>query len=108
MRIVARESGASNPLLGTFELRRIPCRRSSQNAPSRQFSRQPRSYTGYLGLLLAGYPAGALAPPAADGLDNLLAIVIYGAEEHPSLQAVEAAPSLLVPLVGGGVLGALR
>ncbi len=48
-----------------------------------------------------------LAAPAADGLDDILAIVAYGAEEHPPPQAVDAAPRLRAPwvavLVGGGV-----
>jgi hypothetical protein len=37
----------------------------------------------------------ALAGLAAPGLDNLLAIMAYGAEEHPPLQAVEAVAPIL-------------
>jgi hypothetical protein len=61
-------------------------------------------------LLLAVYPSSALAPPAADGLVYLLAVVTYGAEEHPSLQTVEAVSllSAFMLLVGRGVLRALR
>ena len=34
-------------------------------------------------LLLAIYPSSALAPPAADGLVDLLAVVTSRAKEHP-------------------------
>ncbi len=62
-------------------------------------------------LLLAVYPSSALAAPAADGLDSLLAVVVYGAQEYPSHEAVEAVTLLsaaFVLLVGRGGLGALR
>jgi uncharacterized membrane protein YqhA len=56
--------------------------------------------------------AGTLAATAADGLYYLLAVMTYGAEEHPSLQAVEAVPALLTGLVlfmvSGGVSRMLR
>ena len=61
-------------------------------------------------LPLTVYPSSALAAPAADGFDYLLAVVVYGAQEYPSLEAVEAV-TLLSPyvlLVGRGVLGVLR
>jgi hypothetical protein len=35
---------------------------------------------------------------AADGLDNLFAVIAYRAEEYPALKTVEAAPSLLLVL----------
>ena len=40
---------------------------------------------------MAIHLAGAFAAPTADGLEDLLAVVTYGAQKHPSLQAVEAA-----------------
>jgi hypothetical protein len=40
-----------------------------------------------------------LAVPAADGLDYLLAFVTKRAEEHPSLETVEAASALLAVLL---------
>jgi hypothetical protein len=61
-------------------------------------------------LPLAVYPSSALAASAAHSLDSFLAVVTQRAEEHPSLQAVEAVALLaaLVLVVGGGVFGALR
>jgi hypothetical protein len=60
---------------------------------------------------LALYPTRTTAAPAAYGVEDLLAIMAQGAEEHPPRKAVEAAPVLLaalVFLVGRGVLRALR
>jgi hypothetical protein len=51
-------------------------------------------------LLLVAYPTCALTVPAADCLDNLLAVVTDRAKEHPPLQAVETTtPKLLAALV---------
>jgi hypothetical protein len=54
--------------------------------------------------------ASTAAPAAADGLDYLLPVIVEGAKEHPSLQAVEAVAllSAFVLLAGRGVLGVLR
>jgi hypothetical protein len=51
-----------------------------------------------------------MAAAAADGLNYLLAVVTYGAQEHPTLQAVEAVALLcaFVLVVGRRVLGVLR
>ncbi len=55
-------------------------------------------------------PTQATASAAADSLDHLLAIVVQGAKEHPTLQTVEAVAllSALVFLVGGGRVCAVR
>jgi hypothetical protein len=51
-------------------------------------------------LRLMAYPACALAPPAADGLDYLFAVVAYGTEEHPPFETIEAtAPELFGAVV---------
>jgi hypothetical protein len=47
------------------------------------------------GRALAFYPARTTTPTAANALDDLLAVVIQGADEDPPLQAIEAAPLLL-------------
>ena len=52
---------------------------------------------------------GGLATPTADGLDNLLAIMTYCAEEYPTLQAVEAVPgfsALWFAVLVAGAVGA--
>ena len=56
------------------------------------------------------YPTSAVAAPAADGLDYLLAVMTKRAEKYPTLQTVEAVALLAVVLLldGGGVLGVLR
>jgi hypothetical protein len=61
-------------------------------------------------LLLAVYPSGALAAPAADGLYYLLAVMVQEAEENPPLEAVEAVAllSAFVHLVGRRGLRVLR
>jgi hypothetical protein len=53
----------------------------------------------------------ATAALAADSLDDLLAVVVNGAKEHPSRKTVETTSSLLAALlllVGRGVLRWLR
>ena len=60
---------------------------------------------------LAPYPLCVVAAPTADGINNLFAVVVEGAEEYPTLEAVEAAPALLAAVllhVGGGWVRALR
>jgi hypothetical protein len=47
--------------------------------------------------LLAAYPTCAAAPTAADGLDDLFAVVVYGAEEYPAPKAEGAVALLLLP-----------
>ena len=42
------------------------------------------------------YTARAAAPTAADGLNYLLPVVVEGTQEDPTLEAVEAAPALLL------------
>ena len=56
------------------------------------------------------HPTHATTFAAADSLDYLLAIVVEGAEEHPTLKTIEAAAllSALVLLVGGGWVCAVR
>jgi hypothetical protein len=78
--------------------------------PGNSLDSLTNTLTGLSGLPLAVHTAGALALPAADGLDNLLAVVAYRAEEHPPRKAVEAVALLvsLVLLVGRGGLRALR
>jgi hypothetical protein len=62
------------------------------------------SWLGSKPLPLVVYPGSALAPTSANSLVDLFAIVVQGAEEHSTLQTVEAATllSVLVLLVGGG------
>ncbi len=61
-------------------------------------------------VLAALGPARTTTFAAADGLNYLLAIVVQGAKEHPTLQAVEAVAllSALVLVVGGGRVCAVR
>ena len=49
---------------------------------------------------LKAYPARATTPAAADGVEDLLAIVVEGAQEHPPRKAVEAValPILVIVL----------
>jgi hypothetical protein len=57
-------------------------------------------------LFLVAYPARALAASAADSLEYLLTVVTDRAEEHPTLQAVEAIAllaALMVLLLPDGV-----
>ncbi len=61
-------------------------------------SESPRAGSTLYGIINLSSPRAA-AVLAADGPDDLLAVVVKGAEEHSTLQAVEAAPSLLVALL---------
>jgi hypothetical protein len=55
--------------------------------------------------LLAAYQeARAVAAAAADGFIDFLAVVVDASEEHPPLEAVEAASSLLDFVVVAAVL----
>jgi hypothetical protein len=54
------------------------------------------------------HPARAAAPAAADGVEDLLAVVADRAQEHPPREAVEALALLIVGFVrvsGRGVVG---
>ena len=55
-------------------------------------------------------PTRTTTSATADDLAHLLAIVVHRAEEHPTLQTVEAVALLasLVLLVGGGGVRAVR
>jgi hypothetical protein len=48
---------------------------------------------------LAVYPARAATPTAADGLDNLFAVIAYGAQENPAPKAKEAVALLTALLI---------
>src|SRR5215208_6479423 len=56
---------------------------------------------------LEAYPARAAAPAAADGVEDLLAVVVEGAQEHPPRKAVEALALrglAIVPASGRGMV----
>jgi hypothetical protein len=46
---------------------------------------------------LAAHPARAAAPAAANGVEDLLAVVVEGAQEHPPREAVE---TVTLPVLG--------
>jgi hypothetical protein len=60
-----------------------------------------------LGRALKAHPARAGAPAAADGVEDLLAVVVERAQEHPPRKAVEAL-ALLVLDIFVVVLGSTR
>jgi hypothetical protein len=66
--------------------------------------------TGLEEVLAALDPIRTATFPTADSLNYLLAIVVQGAEEHPTLQTVEAVALLtaLVLLVSAGWVCAVR